>query len=131
MSVELIQKYYDNFNKAKFNDMLSLLADDVRHEVNEGEPQMGIEKFRAFMKVMDEHYSEQVVDLVVFSAGNAHRFSAEFYIDGVYKKSQAGLPEAKNQKYNLRVGAFFEVSEGKIKRVTNYYNLNKWIELVK
>lgn len=111
--------------------MLSLLADDVVHEVNEGEPHLGIDKFRAFMKIMDEHYSEQVVDLAVFSSDAQNRFAAEFFIDGVYKKSYAGLPEARNQKYKLRVGAFFEVFEGKIKRVTNYYNLNKWIELVK
>jgi steroid delta-isomerase-like uncharacterized protein len=131
MSVELIQKYYDCFNKAKFNDMLSLLANDVVHEVNEGEPQVGVDKFRTFMKVMDEHYSEQIVDLAVFTSGAQNRFAAEFFIDGVYKKSHPGLPEGKNQKYHLRVGAFFEVFEGKIKRVTNYYNLNKWIKLMK
>ncbi|MCC6138762.1 MAG: nuclear transport factor 2 family protein [Bdellovibrionaceae bacterium] len=131
MSVELIQKYYDKFNKGQFEEMLSLLSADVSHEVNEGEPQLGVDKFRAFMKIMDDHYTEQVTELAVFSSGASGRFAAEFYIEGVYKKSQEGLPAAKNQKYRLRVGAFFEVKNDKITRVTNYYNLNKWIALVK
>lgn len=131
MSVELIQTYYNHFNSEKFDQMLSLVTDDVVHEVNEGEPQVGVDKFRSFMKIMDAHYSEKVVDIVVFSAGVKDRFAAEFFIEGVYKKSYEGLPPARNQKYRLRVGAFFEVREGKISRVTNYYNLNKWIELVR
>lgn len=131
MSTELIQKYYDHFNKGQFEDMIALLSTDVSHEVNEGEPQIGVEKFRAFMRVMDEHYSEKVVELAVFDSHTPNRFAAEFFIEGIYKKSQQGLPEAKNQKYRLRVGAFFEVKGDKISRVTNYYNLNKWIALVK
>ncbi len=130
MSADLIQTYYDSFNKMDFKKMLSLLSDDVVHEVNEGEPQIGIEKFKKFMDVMDAHYSEQVKDLVIFSSSHPHRFAAEFYIDGVYKKTQEGLPQANNQKYYIKVGAFFEVKNNKIQRVTNHYNLANWIKVV-
>ncbi len=41
-----------------------------------------------------------------------------------------GLPEARGQTYELPVGAFFEIRDGKVARVTNYYNLNDWIAQV-
>ena len=129
MSKELIKKYYDHFNKQEFDQMIGCLDKNIVHELNEGDSQEGLDAFKAFMKVMDAHYSEQVKELLVFE-GNANRFAAEFFIDGVYKKSQDGLPEAKNQKYYIRVGAFFEVKDQKITRVTNHYNLKNWIEVV-
>ena len=41
-----------------------------------------------------------------------------------------GLPEARGQRYVLPAGAFFEIRDGKVARVTNYYNLNDWIAQV-
>ncbi len=130
MSVQLIETYYKHFNDLQFDKMVSLLDDNVVHEVNEGQPQVGLETFKKFMGVMDEHYQEQVKELHVFSTKDPQRFAAEFYIDGVYKKTQEGLPVAKNQKYYIRVGAFFEVKNNKIVRVTNHYNLAHWIKAV-
>ncbi len=128
--MELIKSYYEFFNKKDFSQMTSLLDEDVCHELNEGEVQVGRPQFQAFMKVMDEHYEEQVKDLVVFQTNDKNRYSAEFFIEGIYKKTQSGLPPARGQKYRLRVGAFFETRGNKISRVTNYYNLRQWISLV-
>ena len=41
-----------------------------------------------------------------------------------------GLPSASGQAYRLRVGAFFEVADGRILRVSNHYNLADWIAQV-
>lgn len=130
MSKELIRRYYQKFNEAKFGEMIDLLAEEVQHDLNEGETQIGKPAFTAFMKVMDAHYSEQAVELEVFAGDHADRFAAEFFIEGKYKKAQTGLPEARNQPYRLRVGAFFEVKNGRISRVTNHYNLRQWIKMV-
>lgn len=130
MGQDVVKNYYEAFNQGQFSKMLSYLSEDVVHEVNEGDAQVGLEQFRQFMAVMDEHYSEQVKELVVFSSNDPSRWAAEFYIDGVYKKTQPGLPEAKNQKYYIKVGAFFELKNGKISRVTNHYNLVNWIKAV-
>lgn len=129
-NIETIQAYYNAFNKDDFNKMLSYVAEDVLHEGNEIKAEQGLANMKRFMQEMDEHYQEQVVDLELFSGTTSDRVSAEFFIEGIYKKTATGLPEASGQKYRLRVGAFFELSEGKIKRVTNYYNLRNWIQLV-
>lgn len=126
----IIHEYYKAFNEQRWEAMLDLLTDDVRHDVNEGGQEIGKDKFRAFLKIMDEHYSERVVDLVVMADPTGERMAAEFFIEGTYKKTQKGLPEANGQTYRLPVGAFFEIKSGKIARVTNYYNLALWIKLV-
>lgn len=130
MSKELIRLYYQKFNETKFDEMVALLAENVQHDLNEGETQTGKAAFASFMKVMDAHYSERVVDLEIFAGEHADRFAAEFFIEGNYTKTQAGLPPAANQPYRLRVGAFFEVKNGQIARVTNHYNLRQWIQMV-
>ncbi len=130
MSTAIIENYYQSFNQGKLDQMLELVADNVIHEVNESQTQNGKLLFKEFLNIMDEDYQEQVKNLVVFSSSTPDRFSAEFNIDGIYKKSQKGLPQAKNQKYFIRVGAFFEIQSGKITRITNYYNLKNWIQAV-
>lgn len=50
--------------------------------------------------------------------------AAEFTIEGVYLVTDKGLPEASGQQYSLPCGAYFSINkDGKISRVTNYYNL--------
>ena len=125
----LIETYYAAFNSGDREALLDLLADDVIHDVNEGEPEIGKEAFRAFLVRMDRCYRETVEDLEIFT-GPDNRAAAEFHIRGEYLATDPGLPEATGQKYHLRVGAFFEARIGKITRVTNYYNLRTWLRLV-
>ncbi|MCW1884043.1 nuclear transport factor 2 family protein [Luteolibacter flavescens] len=125
----LIETYYAAFNSGDREALLELLADDVVHEVNEGEAETGKDAFRAFLGRMDRSYRETVEELEIFT-GPENRAAAEFYIRGEYLATDAGLPEAKGQTYHLRVGAFFEARLGKITRVTNYYNLRDWLAQV-
>ncbi len=126
----LIQRYYELFNSGNREALLELLSEDVVHEINEGGEEVGIEAFRKFLERMDRCYQEQVEQLIVFSHDNPNRASAEFFIRGKYVATDDGLPEATEQTYHLRVGAFFEITNGKISRITNYYNLAAWLKMV-
>lgn len=110
--------------------MLSLLHPEVRHEPNQGEVRVGIEKFTEFMQMMDDSYEETLTDMVFFTEPTDTRVSVEFVVNGIYKKGDEGFPEAHGQKYVLPAAAFLEVTGGKINRVTTYYNLELWIKLV-
>ncbi len=123
----LIRDYYAAFNKGDTDGMLAFLTDDVIHDVNQGERRQGRDKFRAFNARMTHNYSEQLKDIVVLVSKDATRAAAEFNVHGVYKNSEEGLPPAKGQKYVLPAGTFFAVSNGKITRVTTYYNLTDWM----
>jgi steroid delta-isomerase-like uncharacterized protein len=126
----LIRKYYDTFNLGDREALLALLDDAVAHEINEGGVETGKEAFRSFLARMDRCYAETVEDLVVFSCDDPTRAAAEFFIRGKYLATDDGLPEAAGQIYHLRVGAFFEARDGRITRVTNYYNLQSWLRMV-
>jgi steroid delta-isomerase-like uncharacterized protein len=127
----LIENYYAAFNRGDMQAFLGMLDDDVVHEINQGGKEVGKQSFARFMDKMNSHYREQVADLVVMASDDGRRAAAEFMIQGVYLKTDDGLPEARGQEYTLPVGAFFEVDGDKISRVTNYYNLNLWLGLVK
>ncbi|UQN07463.1 ketosteroid isomerase-related protein [Deinococcus sp. QL22] len=133
-ALSLVQQYYAAFNAADPAGMLALLSEDVRHDINEGETQIGCDTFRAFLAKMDAHYREQAADLVVMASADGTRAAAEFIIHGEYLKTDAGLPQAAGQRYMLPVGAFFEVRDSghgpRISRVTNYYNLADWTRQV-
>jgi steroid delta-isomerase-like uncharacterized protein len=126
----LIKTYYETFNSGDREALLALLHPEVVHEINEGGVETGIAAFREFLKRMDRCYRETVEDLVVFASDDSTRAAAEFFIRGEYLSTDDGLPEANGQTYHLRVGAFFEIRDGRISRVSNYYNLAAWLRMV-
>lgn len=126
----LIRRYYDAFNAGDYDAMLACLTDDVIHDVNQGERRQGKDKFAAFNDRMAQHYKERLEDIVVMVSRDGKRAAAEFNVIGTYLRTDPGLPEAKGQTYRLPAGAFFAVRDGKIARVTTYYNLTDWIAQV-
>ena len=129
-TIALIRAYYAAFNRADWDGMLALLTDDVAHDLNQGARETGRDAFRAFLARMAGSYAEQLRDIVVMAGADGARAAAEYVVHGTYKASDAGLPEAHGQQYVLPGGAFFEVRDGRIARVTNYYNLDDWIAQV-
>ena len=129
-TIEIIKKYYKSFNEGDRKCFLDLLAENVVHEINHGNQEIGKKLFEQFLEKMDKHYKEKVVDLYVFSSEDGERAAAEFFIEGVYLTTDPQLPPAKGQKYRLRCGAFFTVHNAHITRVTNYYNLKQWLHQI-
>ena len=129
-TIDLITRYYAAFNRADWDQMLSLLADDVVHDLNQGERQVGREAFAAFLARMARCYLEVLTDIRVMQNADGSHAAAEYVVSGQYLSSDEGLPPAMGQRYRLPGGAFFDVREGRITRVTNYYNLQDWIAQV-
>lgn len=129
-SLQIIQQYYEYFNQKNWQGMLSLLHPEVRHESNQGDVRIGIGKFTDFLKKMNDCYDEKLTDIVFFTEPSQERIAVEFTVNGIYKKADEDLPPAHNQSYVLPAAAFLELKEGKISRVTTYYNLTLWLELV-
>ncbi|ARC36250.1 isopropylmalate/homocitrate/citramalate synthase [Paracoccus yeei] len=125
-SKALIAAYYDAFNAGRTDEMLTYLHDEVEHHVNEGGIRRGKDKFRDFNAKMTESYREHLTDIVIFANEAGDRAAAEFTVNGTYLKTDEGLPEARGQTYVLPAGTFFTIRDGKIARVTTYYNLSDW-----
>ena len=129
-TVELLQAYYEAFNAQDMDTFLSLLTDDVIHDINQGGRETGKDAFAAFMDRMNTNYKETIVDIVIMTNTAGDRAAVEFTVLGEYLKTDEGLPEANGQTYNLPAGAFFEIRDAKVARITNYYNLEDWIAQV-
>jgi steroid delta-isomerase-like uncharacterized protein len=57
-TISLIKKYYDAFNRNDKNTFFDLLADDIAHEINQGNIEIGKEKFQTFLAHMDRCYQD-------------------------------------------------------------------------
>ena len=117
-----IQTYFNAFNAGDVDGMLNCLDDAVAHHVNEGQVRIGKDAFRSFCQNMNECYRENLTDMVIFSNPQG----SEYIVHGTYLKTDAGLPEARGQNYQLPAGSFFSLSNEKITCVVTYYNLADW-----
>lgn len=127
---DVIAAYFDAFNAGDVDAMLALLDTDVEHHVNEGGIRRGKIAFAEFCAHMNHCYRERLTDIVVFASEDGSRAAAEFTVNGTYLATDTGLPEARGQTYVLPAGSFFSLANGKITRVTTYYNLQDWIRQV-
>lgn len=127
MTRELIHGYYNRFNARDWNGLSELLDPEVVHEICQGGVEVGRESFRAFLERMETHYREQVYDVTVMCNEDGSRAAAEFWVEGEYLQTDPPHPEARGQTYRLRVGAFFEITGGRIGRLTNHYNVRQWV----
>ena len=125
---DVVQTYFAAFNSGDVQGMLDCLTDDVAHHVNEGQVRTGKDLFEAFCNHMNRCYKENLTDMVVFQTGD--RAAAEYVVNGMYLATDEGLPAAENQTYRLPAGSFFTLRDGKIARVTTYYNLADWVKQV-
>ncbi len=129
-TLELLKRYYTAFNSGDLDSFLDLLADDVIHDINQGEAETGRAAFHRFMRRMNTCYHEQIENVQIFAAADGLRAAAEYIVIGRYVQTDEGFPEATGQQYRLAGGTFFSIHKGKITRVSNYYNLRDWVRQI-
>ena len=131
VTIHILTRYYAAFNSGDMDLFLSLLTDDVVHDLNQGERHNGKPAFSDFMVTMNRCYCEEISDLEFMVNADGSRAAAEFTVNGTYLTTDEGLPDACGQTYTLAAGAFFEIRDDKVARITNYYNLQNWLTQVK
>ncbi len=129
-TTDLIRRYYAAFNARNWEAMLACLADEVQHHVNEGSVRQGKVTFREFLAHMEQCYDERLADMTVMTDASGARAAAEFVVHGRYVTTDDGLPPARGQSYVLPAGAFLDVHDGRIARITTYYNLQHWLKQI-
>lgn len=130
-TLDLVRRYYEAFNRADWPAMLDLLDEHVAHDINQGAREHGRARFAAFLERTSVSYSEQVKNIVLMANEDGTRAAAEYVVHGEYKATDEGLPLAQGQSYVLPGGAFFDIVDGRIARVSNYYNLEDWLAQVR
>jgi steroid delta-isomerase-like uncharacterized protein len=118
----LVLRFCAAFSRGDVDGMVDCVADEVVHDINQGEREVGKAAFRAYLLQHGRSYREELRDVVVMSIDDGTRAAAEFSVNGVYQSEAPGLPAAAGQRYTLTAGVFFAINQGKIARVTPYYN---------
>jgi steroid delta-isomerase-like uncharacterized protein len=118
----LVLRFCAAYSRGDAEGMLDCLAEDVVHDVNQGDREIGKAAFRAYIAQHMRSYREEWRDIVVMSIDDGTRAAAEFSVNGVYQSAAPGLPSAQGQRYALTAGVFFAINQGKIARITPYYN---------
>ena len=118
----LVLRFCAAYSRADVDGLLDCLSDDVVHDVNQGDRETGKAAFRAYVTQHMRSYREEWRDVVVMSIDDGTRAAAEFSVHGVYQSAAPGLPAAQGQRYTLTAGVFFAIHQGKIARITPYYN---------
>jgi steroid delta-isomerase-like uncharacterized protein len=126
----LITRYYTAFNAQDTETMLDCLGPGFVHDVSQGERRKGKKRFAEFLAHMHNCYHEQLSDIAVMTSTDGSRAASEFKLKGRYLATDEGLPPAAGQTYRLTVGAFFEIKDGKITRVSTHYSLPEWTRQV-
>jgi steroid delta-isomerase-like uncharacterized protein len=126
----VVAKYYDALNLQDVETCLGLLDDDVVHDVNQGRREIGKTAFGTFMERRNAFYREHIFDIEVMVNHDGTRAAAEYTVLGIYLAGDQEMPAAAGRTYRLLGGAFFEIREGKIARVSTCYNLQDWMEQV-
>ena len=129
-AIALLARYYAAFNAGDWAGMLDCLSDDVAHDVNQGGRVVGKAAFAQFLGHMERCYKERLDGIVLMASEDGTRAAAEFVVHGAYLATDEGLPAAAGQTYVLPAGAFLAITDGKISRLTMYYNLDDWTKQV-
>lgn len=129
-ALQLVKRYYEAFNARDWQSMLDCLADDIAHDINQGDRQVGKAAFREFLAHMEHCYHERLEDIVLMVSEDGTRGAAEFIVHGRYLATDDGLPDARGQTYILPAGAFVAFENDRISRLTMCYNLEDWTRQV-
>lgn len=126
----LIASYYAHFNAQEWDGMTALLTEDVAHDINQGGREVGRDTFRTFLARMERSYRERLTGIRICASADGSHAAAEYVVHGEYLATDEGLPPAAGQRYLLPGGAFFDIHDGRISRVSNAYNLQDWLRQI-
>lgn len=127
---ELVNRYFNALNERDSRACLALLSDDVILDVNQGGREQGRAAFAAYLERSQRSYRETAEDLVIMAEQKGRHAACEYTLAGEYLLTEDGLPEACGQPYRLSAGAFFEIRDGLICRVSQHFNLPEWLAQV-
>lgn len=126
----LIEAYFSALNARDWGAAALLLREDVIHDVDEGGREIGRHAYRDFLQRTARTCREEVGDLEIMISPSGRRAAAEFIVRGTYLSAAGEERDSAPQRYELPLGAFFEVEGGLISRITTYCNTAAWLSRI-
>lgn len=120
------EAYYMAYNKADVEGQTKLMTDDMIYHSNSDKIRVGKDAYHKYTVGLFKEIDEKCIDIKYFVDEAQGVVTAQSRVEGKYVTSSEGLPKAKGQKYNIPVVEVFEIKDGKIKKLTTYYNEDLW-----
>lgn len=124
---ELIQIYYQEFNKRDVAELLKTLHPEIIHTTFAGNTEIGLDAFQKYIEMAFRCVNETVSNVIILKSDDGRYASAQVKCDGEYIKTAYNYPEARNQKYCVECHSFFEIKDGLIYKLNNYFNEKDWL----
>jgi steroid delta-isomerase-like uncharacterized protein len=123
----LLNSYYAAFNAQNTDAILALLSHDIVHDIGQGRREFGRLAYGRFIEAMSNFCQEHIFNIEIMSNEDGSRAAAEFTILGSYGHAAQGTLPASGQTFRVPGGTFFDIRDGKITRISNYYGLQDWL----
>lgn len=130
MSNQIIKQYYDAILEQSVPNFLNLLSEDVVHEINQGDTEVGKSKFKTFMEQQFSYGEIEINDLIILSSQDGKYGFSRYLCSGKHVKNVEGYPPATGQHWKIPVVTYFTINNNKISHVAVYYNQKDWINQV-
>lgn len=127
---DLLQRYFNALNDRDIRACMALVSDELILEPNQGFAEQGRDAFAGFLERQLQCYHETIESLVILAESEGRHAACEYRVAGEYLATDDGLPEACGQRYQMRVGAFFEIRDALITRISLHFNLPDWLAQV-
>lgn len=127
---DLLQGYFNALNERDIRACLARVSDELILQPNQGFTEHGRNAFAGFLERQLHCYREVLEPLVILVDPQGRHAACEYRVSGEYLATDDGLPEACGQRYEMRVGAFFDIRDGLISRISLHFNLPDWLAQV-
>ena len=123
----LLRDYYSALNAQDMPAILDLLHDNVVHDLGQSRREFGKVAFARFMEHTKARCQKHIFDIEIMTNDDGSRAAAEFIILGSYLIDGQCPESTPGQTFRVPGGAFFEIHDGKIARISSYCGLQEWL----
>jgi len=129
-SLSIVAQFIENYNEKQWRNLFNVLDKHVILEQNEIAVIQGIQAFDSFICKMTHAFDERLFDIhYYYSTTCASKLSTQYQVEGYYKNGNFKRP-ANNQHYSITRYSFFEISNGKITKISTFFNRKKMIDQI-
>lgn len=118
---ELVLGYYEAINAQNLEALDGLTIENVTCDTQVTERLVGRQQLVAYLRDSNARCREHVFDIEIMVSADGSRAAAEFTVLGFpLADSNGGAAPDPGQTYRLPGGSFFEITDGRIVRISSY-----------
>lgn len=121
-----VNAYYEAYNKQDIEGQIALMSPSFEHFTNAGKTESGVDAYRKYTKEVYSDVKEEVYQMHVLVGQNPSQIAVQSRAKGEYLKIDKNNPKAQPKKYDIPLAEFFEITSGKITKLSSYYNELEW-----